>query len=138
MELVEGGELFDHIVQMGAFTEPVARYVRATQQIGMVNHQDDESELVQAMNKYRMADSDFYMLETFFWIEMVYKQDASCTWCSYSVHRIVIICLETCRIYHGLEDSDINRQNAEKRLLFVLFDPGCVDSARSLSRSLTG
>ena len=27
MELVEGGELFDHIVQMGAFTEPVARYV---------------------------------------------------------------------------------------------------------------
>lgn len=27
MELVEGGELFDHIVQMGSFTEPVARYV---------------------------------------------------------------------------------------------------------------
>ncbi|CAJ1360202.1 unnamed protein product [Effrenium voratum] len=27
MELVEGGELFDHIVQMGAFTESVARYV---------------------------------------------------------------------------------------------------------------
>ena len=26
MELVEGGELFDHIVQMGAFTESVARY----------------------------------------------------------------------------------------------------------------
>ncbi|CAE7156368.1 fhkC [Symbiodinium pilosum] len=27
MELVEGGELFDHIVQIGSFTEPVARYV---------------------------------------------------------------------------------------------------------------
>ncbi|CAE7215440.1 fhkE [Symbiodinium necroappetens] len=27
MELVEGGELFDHIVNIGSFTEPVARYV---------------------------------------------------------------------------------------------------------------
>ena len=27
MELVEGGELFDYIVQMGSFTEPGACYV---------------------------------------------------------------------------------------------------------------
>ncbi|CAE8606350.1 unnamed protein product, partial [Polarella glacialis] len=27
MEVVDGGDLFDHIVTMGAFTEPVARYV---------------------------------------------------------------------------------------------------------------
>lgn len=27
MELVQGGELFDEIVRVGAFTEPAARYV---------------------------------------------------------------------------------------------------------------
>ena len=31
MELVEGGELFDHIVQIGSFTEPVARYAAKQQ-----------------------------------------------------------------------------------------------------------
>ena len=31
MELVEGGELFDHIVNIGSFTEPVARYAAEQQ-----------------------------------------------------------------------------------------------------------
>ena len=33
MELVEGGELFDHIVSIGSFTEPVARYAAKQQAV---------------------------------------------------------------------------------------------------------